>query len=486
MGLTRRDILAGLGALAATAAGADAPVRVPRPPARGTGAAPASVDAAGSLVSRSGLSGQVGFAVADAATGEILEARNPDLALPPASTAKTLTTLYALDRLGPEHRFTTRLMAGGPVRNGRIEGDLILAGGGDPVLDTRDLMEMVATLKDLGVREVGGRLKVWTGALPNIYEIDGEQPDHVGYNPAICGLNLNFNRVHFGWDRKGSSYQVSMDARAGRYVPGVQVARMQVVDRSGPVYTYEQADRRDDWTVARAALGQSGARWLPVRHPGLYAGEVFQVLAWSQGIMSGGAVEIADSDAGEALVARRSQPLRPILKGMLEHSTNLTAEVSGLGASLSGGGPVGSLAGSAGRMSDWLAATHGLERTRLEDHSGLGDDSRATARDMVRAMLASQDRGELRPLLKPFHVEDRRFDVAAKTGTLNFVSALTGFVSGPSGRPLAFAILTADIPRRDALSVAERERPAGGRRWIGASKWLQRELLERWGTLHAT
>ncbi len=484
MRLTRRDILAGLGATAALPAGAGAPVRTPRPPARGEGVAAQPVDAGGELVARSGLTGAVAYAVADAATGEILEARQPGLALPPASTVKTLTTLYALERLGPAHRFQTRLLAGGPVRNGRIHGDLILAGGGDPVLDTRDLMEMAAALKERGIREVGGKLKVWIGALPRIYEIDGEQPDHVGYNPSICGLNLNFNRVHFGWTRQGSDYRVSMDARSGRYIPGVEVARMRVVDRKGPVYTYEQAENRDDWTVARFALGQEGARWLPVRHPGLYAGEVFQVLARSQGIMSRGAVEIADAAEGEELVSRRSAALEPILEGMLTHSTNLTAEVAGLGAALAEGPPVGTLAASAGRMSDWLAARHGLEATRLEDHSGLGDDSVVTARDMVRAMLASQETGRLRPLLKPFRVEDRRFEVAAKTGTLNFVSALTGFVTGPKDRPLAFAILTGDIPRRDALSVAERERPAGGRRWIGASRWLQRALLERWGALY--
>lgn len=485
MGLTRRDILAGLGAAAATgAAGAEAPLRVPRPPARGTDMSRAAVDAASSLVTRSGLSGQVAYAVADAGTGEILESRNAGLPLPPASTAKVLTTLYGLDKLGPDHRFETRLLATGPVQDGRIMGDLVLAGGGDPVLDTRDLMELAASLKEAGIREVGGQLKVWTGALPGIYEIDGEQPDHVAYNPAVSGLNLNFNRVHFGWSREGSSYQVSMDARAGRYIPGVQMARMEVVDRRGPVYTYEQGEGRDDWTVARGALGQSGARWLPVRHPGLYAGEVFQVLARSQGIMSRGAVGIAGAPEGRELAVRRSAELQPILMGMLEHSTNLTAEATGLGAALSDDPQVATLAASAGRMSEWLAARHGLEATALEDHSGLGDDSRATARDMVRAMLASQEEGRLRPLLKPFRIEDRRFDVAAKTGTLNFVSALTGFVSGPGDRDLAFAILTGDLPRRDALTVAERERPAGGRRWIGASKWLQRALLERWGALY--
>lgn len=486
MRLTRRDILAGIGAAAATGASAAAPVRSARPPARGADMGKLSVPAGEALVRRSGLTGEVAYAVADAATGEILDARRADRPMPPASTAKTLTALYALDRLGPDHRFRTRLVAGGPIVDGRIEGDLILAGGGDPVLDTIGLMEMAAGLKSAGVREVGGNLTVWVDALPRLYEIDSEQPDHVSYNPAISGLNLNFNRVHFGWVRQGADYQVTMDARAGSYIPGVEVSRMRVVDRAGPVYTYTNGGARDEWTVARSMLGREGARWLPVRHPGLYAGEVFQVLARSQGIMTRGPVGMATSDAGEVLYERRSDRLEPILEEMLAYSTNLTAEVAGLGASLARGPRTETLAASAGRMSDWLGRSFGMEATRLEDHSGLGDDSRVTASDMVKAMVASRETGRLRPLLKEFRLDDRRFDVAAKTGTLNFVSALTGFVSGPKERPLAFAILCGDVARRDALPMEQRERPPGGRGWIGAAKWLQRGLLERWGTLYTT
>ncbi len=487
MRLTRRTILAGLAAGVASGAWANAPAGSVRPVARGTRPPRPSVAAdAESLVARSGLSGQVSYAVADAATGEILDARQPQLRMPPASTAKTLTTLYALDKLGADHRFKTRLLAGGPVVDGRITGDLILAGGGDPVLDTVGLMEMAAALKAAGIREVGGNLRVWTGSLPHLYEIDGEQPDYVGYNPAICGLNLNYNRVRFGWTRQGSAYQVSMDARSGRYIPGVEMARMRVVDRAGPVYTYEEAGGRDDWTVARTALGQEGARWLPVRHPGLYAGEVFQVLCRSQGIMTRGPVKVIEEPEGDVIHIRQSVPLRPILHDMLEHSTNLVAEVTGLAASLAAGPRVETLAQSAARMSAWLRQTYGLEDTLMEDHSGLGDDSHVTAADMVRAMIGSGDAGQLKPLLKPFNLEDRRFPVAAKTGTLNFVSALTGFVDGPGKGTLAFAILCGDLPRRDALTVAERERPEGGRRWNGAAKWLQRELLERWGNRFLT
>jgi len=482
--LTRRQMLAGLAATTASMAEAGAPTRSLRPAPRGEGTVKVAAAPADALIRRSGLNGDVAYVVLNAETGETLEEYNPTLPLPPASTAKALTSLYAMDALGLEYRFETKLLATGEIRDGRIEGDLILAGGGDPVLDTDGLMEMAKALKAAGIREVGGYLRVWTDALPNLYQIDDKQPDYVGYNPAICGLNLNFNRVRFGWERQGTDYLVNMDARSGRYQPGVEMARMEIVDRSTPVYTYDGVAGIDAWTVARRALGASGARWLPVRRPGLYAGEVFQVLVRSQGIVCNGAVKTADTLAGKVLHTRQSESLAPILKDMLKYSNNMTAEVVGLSASQKVGEPVASLPESASRMNDWLAREMSLTGIALEDHSGLGDDSRVTAMGMARAMQASGLDGPLRPLLKDFRLEETTFSVAAKTGTLNFVSALTGFVTGPKGTPLAFAILCADLPRRDALTVAEREKPKGGSRWNGAAKWLQRALIDRWGKSH--
>lgn len=485
--LSRRLVMAGLLSNAAVAphAWAEAPPSSVRPVPRGADPRKRNLATGESLVARANLNGRVGYAVADAATGEILEARAPHTGLPPASSAKALTALYALDRLGAAHRFETRLIATGPVENGVIKGDLILAGGGDPTLDTDALSEMVAGLTEGGITAVEGGLRYWNGALPRVAEVDIEQPDHVGYNPTITGLNLNYNRVHFGWTREGQGYDVTMDARSGRSTPEVTVARMQVVDRTLPVYTYQQGADYDDWTVARAALGSGGARWLPVRFPGLYAGEVFEVLARARGISFGAPLGPAESDAGDVLVTHQSAALAPILRDMLKYSNNLTAEVVGLAASQARGAPVDGLPQSAERMNGWLNENLGTGAMALEDHSGLGDDSRVSPADMVRAMVAAKREDALKPLLKPFDMRDvGDFDVAAKTGTLNFVSALAGFIDGGRGRELAFAIFCADLDRRDGLSMAERERPEGGRTWNANAKLLQRRLINRWGVLY--
>ncbi|MDQ1847472.1 D-alanyl-D-alanine carboxypeptidase/D-alanyl-D-alanine-endopeptidase [Gemmobacter fulvus] len=487
MGWTRRGILAGLLAGAAFPAAAEAPSVSPLPRRRGDGGETRQrIETAARLIAAAQLGGAVGCLVADAATGAVLEAEAADLGLPPASVMKALTAAYALDRLGAAHRFETRVLATGPVVGGVVQGDLLLVGGGDPVLDSDMLGDLAARLAAQGIRGVRGRYLAWGGALPALERIDAEQPEFVGYNPALAGLNLNFNRVNFEWARAAQGWKLTMDARAERFVPLVRMAEVQVVSRAQPLFRYEGGAAGDRWTVAAEALGKGGSRWLPVRHPAIYAGEVFQTLCAAQGVVLPDVAVAEVRPEGTVLAAHRSETLDVILRGMLKHSTNLTAEVAGLAASQAARLRVSALA-----MQEWARLRHGVS-ARIVDHSGLGGSSRISAADMVRALVGVQD-GMLPGLLKPHGMRDGKgklieghpVQVLAKTGTLNFVSSLAGYIQPPGGRRLAFAIFAADVPRRAALAEAERERPEGGEAWLKRARALQAQLVSRWAGLYA-
>ncbi|MBC7156669.1 MAG: D-alanyl-D-alanine carboxypeptidase, partial [Rhodobacteraceae bacterium] len=377
---------------------------------------------------------------------------------------------------------------------GRIAGDLILLGGGDPTLDTDALADLAAAAAARGIRGITGRLLVHGGALPTVPTIDPDQPAHVGYSPAVAGLNLNYNRVHFEWARSGSGYRVGMDARAARHRPDVYVTRMAVVDRQAPLYTHRADGRFEDWTVMRAALGTGGSRWLPVRQPEMYAGDVFQTLARAQGLPLPNPEVVTGRTlpAATELARHDSAPLADILRDMLRWSTNLTAETVGMAASAAGGAPPRSLSDSAGQAARWAEGRFGVAGLRLVDHSGLGDASRLSAGALVRLLAHPAAMAPLRPLLRQVELRDetgarlanQTLRVAAKTGTLNFVSGLGGYVTTPGGRDLVFAILTADLPRHNAVPDAQRERPEGGRAWVTRARGLQTRLLERWAAVH--
>ena len=349
-------------------------------------------------------------------------------------------------------------------------------------------------LKAAGVTEVKGRFLVYGGVLPFTRAIDEEQPDHVAYNPSVSGLNLNYNRVHFQWKKGTKDYTVTMDARTAKYRPEVTAARMQVSDRKGPVYTYEDGGSFDSWSVARKFLGKKGSRWLPVRKPETYAGEVFGILARSNGLVLP-APEVAEADpGGRILVTRQSELLPEILREMLKYSTNLTAELVGLMASKARIGQVASLRASAREMSFWARETLAMKGARLVDHSGLGSRSRLSAEATARALAAVHRHGALKPILKPFTLKDANgrknknhpVKVAAKTGTLYFVSGLAGYMTAADGTEMAFAIFAADTKRRDALPKKLGDRPPGASGWNSRAKKLQQKLIERWGTVYGS
>lgn len=491
--ISRRWFLSATSALLGTAACADAPERSIRPVKRdGAGVLRREVGGE-TLVRNSGLSGVVGYAVIDMRSGKVLEERAASASLPPASVTKAVTALYALDALGQDHRFATRVIATGGVQDGVVLGDLVLAGGGDPTLDTDQLAALAQRVKQAGIREVRGEFRVWGGALPFSRVIDPGQPEHVGYNPAVSGLNLNFNRVHFEWRRASGQWRTTMDARSAKYRPDISMSRMTISTRSRPIYTYADGGSHDSWTVASGALGKGGARWLPVRKPELYAGEVFQSFARSQGIVLAAPVLARDAPGGQELARVQSVTLDEITRDMLRYSTNLTAEVLGLAATQARQGRVSSLQGSAQEMTLWARQRLGMGRgARFVDHSGLGDKSRLTAGDMAEALRAARGRAPIRALMKPIPmrnearkvIQGHPVKVDAKTGTLNFVSALAGYASAEDGRELAFAIFSADTRARAAIPKAQRERPEGASRYNRAAKALQQKLLQRWGRVY--
>lgn len=446
------------------------------------------------LIEAARLGGRVSYAVVDVASGRVLESREGGLGQPPASVTKVITALYALDVLGPEHRFETRLLAAGPLRDGVIDGDLILAGGGDPSLDTDALAEMAARLKSAGVHEVRGAFRVWSGAQPYQRVIDPSQPAHVSYNPSISGLNLNYNRVHFEWKQAGTGYTVTMDARSARYRPEVRVARITVAPRDLPVYTYADRGDHDAWTVARGALGEGGSRWLPVRRPAAYTAEVFATFARTHGIELTPGPPLDQPPAGQVLVTWKSPTLSDILHGMLKYSNNLTAELVGMAATARRRGQPAPLAVSAREMSYWAQDRLRMPGARLVDHSGLGEASRLGAMGLARAMALTHSEGRLKPLLKDFPMRDgdgtpvpgHPVMVAAKTGTLYFVSSLAGYVSAPGSPELAFAIFAANSQLREGYDRTSGERPPGAYGWNQRAKELQQGLIERWARIYGS
>lgn len=422
------------------------------------------------LIASSGLRGRVAYALLDPSDGHLVSQGLSQAPMPPASVMKAVTALYALDRLGPSHHFRTRVLRSGDM--------LILAGGGDPVLSTDDLAKLAKVLATSG-QTAPKRFAVWGGALPGLEEIAPEQADYLAYNPALSGMILNFNRVHLGWRRADGTVQMSLEARAAAHSPRAYSITAAAGDQRD-LFSYRDEGDREAWTVSRSAIARPGSRWLPVRKPELYAGDVFQTLCRAEGLVLPTPEIITELPAAVEVAAVNSPPLTAILKDMLKYSTNLTAEVVGLHASGAASPSVSALA-----MQDWVRARVPGQGFALHDHSGLSSASRISTQGMASLLAGPGLAANLPDLLKAQPLaDDLGRDTAvgsrimAKTGTLNFVSNLAGYLQSADGSHRAFAIFCSDPPRHAATTG--QELPAGVQSWTHKAKLLQRDLLHFW------
>lgn len=137
----------------------------------------------------------IGFCLIDS-KGAVTMDENAGTALIPASSFKTLTTATALEILGPDFHFTTELKSTAPILEGVIKGDLVIVGGGDPMLKLDDLKAWAADLKQRGLTRVAGTIRVdssfFSGSLYGDFWNWGDIGN--GYGSGVAGLNLNHNR----------------------------------------------------------------------------------------------------------------------------------------------------------------------------------------------------------------------------------------------------------------------------------------------------
>ena len=143
--------------------------------------------------------------------GKTVAQWNPDLPLLSASTMKTITTGAALDALGPEFQFETKIAAAGEIdEDGVLHGDIYIIGGGDPTLGSHSgiaepiesvFARWTAALKEKGITAIDGRIKGDAGIFKEGIIQDNWCWSDLGtdYGSGPCGLsfaeNLSFYSV---------------------------------------------------------------------------------------------------------------------------------------------------------------------------------------------------------------------------------------------------------------------------------------------------
>jgi serine-type D-Ala-D-Ala carboxypeptidase/endopeptidase (penicillin-binding protein 4) len=414
--------------------------------------------------------------------GRVIYAFHPDELLNPASNTKVFTTAAALARLGSEFRFLTELYVDAPPRDGVVEGNLTLRGHGDPSLVSERIWQMSNDLWHAGLREVNGDLILDDTAFDSVVEGPGWDQDRSdrAYMAPISALSCNYSSFALyvsPGDRPGSKARVEIEPMSAYFkidnhtLTGSGTRRLRKPTTAG----HGNHDGYHVTVSGRVPVGQpTTTLWRRVGDPTLYCGETVKELFARRGIKIHGRVRKAPvSPTAVLFYTAESESLDLLLKRVNKQSQNFVAEsiLKTLGAQASKG--PGSWPGGVSAVADFLERDVGIPRNSylMKNGSGLNDVNRFSAAQVVKVLAYMYPRLTLAPeYLSSLGIAGKdgtvRFRmggtpavgrVRAKTGTLEDVTALSGYAESLSGHHYAFSVLVNDYPDtlRQAISAED-------------------------------
>jgi serine-type D-Ala-D-Ala carboxypeptidase/endopeptidase (penicillin-binding protein 4) len=393
----------------------------------------------------------VGILVRDVDSPAPLLAHGENRSMNPASVMKLVTTLAALDTLGPAHVFKTRVWIEGEVRDGVLQGNLILQGGGDPALTQERLWLLLREIRARGIREIRGDV-VLDDSHYELESIDPAAFDQAPlrpYNAPPAALLVNYNTL------------------ALRLVPGEQGIRASIeADDALPLVNRLEASETpcNGWREQIAQSLDEGRLILAGRYPKACGEQIhplnllsptataavlFRTL-WKElgGLHAGGVRPCTPGASARLLLEFESPPLAVIVRDVNKFSNNVMAKMLLLNLGAARYGAPATWDKGVRAVRDWLTE-RGLmsEEIVLENGSGLSRIERISAATLARLLAYAAGRpayyefAASLPALGLEGTQKGRLNGSPlvgqawlKTGSLNGARNLAGYVLGPDGR----------------------------------------------------
>ena len=400
-----------------------------------------------------------------------LLAVNPALPLNPASTIKTLTTLAALEVLGPAYTWETSVYVLGKLEDSVLRGDLLLQGGGDPSLVEDSFRSLLKTLRRSGIKQITGDLILDGGyfdpAVSNGPTIDNK--DDRAYNVHPHALLTNYQTVNFYFyplrtgqviirtDPELPNLNISnklriRPGRCGGYQRGISFMP-DPADANGVIFSGNYPSGCGGYLMVRAVLDAP-----------TYTYGLFQQLWRETGGEFAGAMRLGQAPEGRnPVLVWPSRPMSDVIKQINKYSNNLMTRhlLLTLGAERYGS-PATTEKGIQ-VIHDYLN-DHGIDTNGLViiNGAGLSRESRITTQlmnqvlclgyassympEFVASLPLSGIDGTMHNRLRNPATRGR---MHIKTGTIDKVSAIAGYVYARSGKHYAVsAILNHELADR--------------------------------------
>ncbi len=399
--------------------------------------------------------------------GAVVFAQNQDELLNPASNMKLVTAAVAMARLGLEYRFDTEFLADGELAQGKLR-NLYVRGKGDPSITTERLYGMVNELYHAGLRELTGDLVLDESyfdaerTAPGYDQDDTDNP----YMAPTGALSLNWNAVGIylrPGDKSGGKATVEIEPPSDYVVVESALTSGSQRYRRFSVSSEPLGDKQQRIVIHGSVPGDRvWTVYKKIDHPPLYFGHSLKRMLADRGIKMKGRVRLAVVPTNaKVLHVAQSDTLDIIIKQMNKHSSNFIAETLIKTVGAEGRGAPGSFAKGIDVVEDFLEKDVGVARGSyvMKNGSGLNDTNRFSTAQFGKLLRYMSERFPLAPeflsalgiagkdgtVRNRFEGSDAVGRLRAKTGTLQNVRALSGYVESVGGERFAFSIVVNDF-----------------------------------------
>ena len=373
----------------------------------------------------------------------------------PASLAKLVTTFAALELLGPAWRWATPVWLQGPVRDGVLEGNLVIKGSGDPKLVVERMWLLLRRVRQLGVREIRGDIVLDRSAFDvaeqNAAEFDGE-PQRP-YNVGADALMQNFKAMLFTFTpdaARGVAVIASEPPLAGvRVAATVPLAEGACDDWRGALRAgFNDASQVRFEGAYPVACGEKqwSAAYAEPRH---YNERALLGLWHEMGGRLGGRVRDGAAPGTAPSFESASPPLAEVVRDINKFSNNVMAQQLFLTLGVVQRGS-GTPEAARDALRQWATERLGPAAAAsmvVDNGSGLSRSGRASAQSLARLLQLAWASPVMPELMSSLPVSGsdgtlKRSGASAvrahlKTGSLRDVNGVAGYVLANSGRRFA-------------------------------------------------
>ncbi len=397
------------------------------------------------------------------AQSPIVDYHGQQMALP-ASTQKVITALAALLQLGPDYRFTTTLERKGNVKDGVLEGDLIARFTGDPTLKRQNIRNMVTELKKSGVQQIKGNILIDTSAFASHDKAPGwpwnDMTQCFSAPPSAAIIDRNCFSVSLY-----SAQQQNEPAfvRIASYYPVTVFSQVRTLPRGSAEGRYCELDvvvgDLNRYTLTGCLSQRSDPLPLAfaIQDGAGYAGAIIRDELKQANISYSGTTlrQTQVTEPGTVIASTQSPPLHDLLRIMLKKSDNMIADTVFRTIGRQFYGVPGTWRAGSDAVRQLLRQKAGVDlgNTIVADGSGLSRHnliSPATMMQVLQYIAANDSQLNFISML-PLAGHDGSLQyragldqagvngkVSAKTGSLQGVYNLAGFLTTASGQRVAF------------------------------------------------